>query len=61
MEREIGLSVPNLSIDILDSVKECIETGWVSTGGKYISEFEKNISTYLQTKDAVSVQSGTAG
>ncbi|MDK2946236.1 MAG: perosamine synthetase [Geotoga sp.] len=30
MNKYIPLSVPNLSLDILENVKETIETGWVS-------------------------------
>lgn len=56
----IPLSVPNLSMDILDNVKECIETGWVSTGGKFITEFEEKVAEYVSVDEAVGVQSGTA-
>lgn len=59
--KTIHLSVPNLSIDILENVKETIETGWVSTGGRFIKEFEEKISKYIGVDKAVSVQSGTAG
>lgn len=61
MKREIPLSVPNLDLEILDNLKECIETGWVSTGGRFITEFEKKTAHYVNTPDAVSCQSGTAG
>ena len=57
----IPLSVPNLSIDILENIKETIETGWVSTGGRFITEFEEKIAKYVGVKRAVSCQSGTAG
>ena len=57
----IPLSVPNLSLDILDNIKETIETGWVSTGGRFINEFEEKIAKYVGVEKAVSVQSGTAG
>jgi len=57
----IPLSVPNLSLDILDNLKDTIETGWVSTGGKYIQEFEGKIAKYVGVERAVSCQSGTAG
>jgi len=56
----IPLSVPNLSMDILDNIKECIETGWVSTGGKFITEFEEKVADYVGVDEAVGVQSGTA-
>lgn len=60
-KRQIQLSVPNLDMDIVDNLKECIETGWISTGGRFIAEFEKKIAEYVGTEDAVSAQSGTAG
>lgn len=59
--RMIPLSVPNLSMDILDNIKETIETGWVSTGGRFIKEFEEKLAEYVGVKRAVSCQSGTAG
>jgi len=59
--KTIPLSVPNLSLDILDNVKETIETGWVSTGGRFIQEFEQKIAKYVGVERAVSCQSGTAG
>ena len=59
--KEIPLSVPNLNIDILENLRECIKTGWVSTGGRFITEFEQKLAKYVSVSDAVSVQSGTAG
>ena len=57
----INLSIPNLSMDILENLKECLESGWVSTGGRFIPEFEEKIIKYMKTKYAAGVQSGTAG
>jgi aminotransferase in exopolysaccharide biosynthesis len=48
-------------LDILGNVKETIETGWVSTGGRFIKEFEEKIAKYVGVERAVSTQSGTAG
>lgn len=59
--RTIPLAVPNLSSKILENIKETIETGWVSTGGRFIKEFEKKIADYVGVNRAVSCQSGTAG
>ncbi len=58
--KEIPLSVPNLSSDIVENLRECIKTGWVSSGGKYIVEFEKKLACYLNVDEVVGVQSGTA-
>lgn len=59
--KSIQLSVPNLSMDILDNLKECLESGWVSTGGRFITEFESKMAKYVGVSDAVGIQSGTAG
>ncbi|WP_130861676.1 LegC family aminotransferase [Bacilliculturomica massiliensis] len=61
MRKEIPLSVPNLKSDIISNLEECIESGWVSTGGRFISELESKIADYVQVPEAVSTQSGTAG
>ncbi|MDR1495314.1 MAG: DegT/DnrJ/EryC1/StrS family aminotransferase [Clostridiales Family XIII bacterium] len=59
--KEIPLSVPNLNIGIANSLRECIETGWVSTGGRFITEFEEKVVAYTGAAGAVGCQSGTAG
>ncbi|NRT73699.1 LegC family aminotransferase [Clostridium beijerinckii] len=56
----IPLSVPNLKGNELSYVTNAVEEEWVSTGGKYIDIFEKNISNYLNVESAVACQSGTA-
>lgn len=62
MHKTIGLSIPNLDVEpIIKNLRECIESGWVSTGGKFIGEFEEKIAKYVGAKEAVGVQSGTAG
>jgi aminotransferase in exopolysaccharide biosynthesis len=61
MKREIQLSVPNLNTNIVGNLQECIETGWVSTGGRFIAEFEEKFAKYTGMESAVSTQSGTAG
>ena len=58
----IPLSVPNLNKkEILKNLEECLESGWISTGGKFIPEFEEKVTKYLKVKNAAGVQSGTAG
>lgn len=57
----IPLSVPNLRGKELEYVTNAIRTEWVSTGGPYVNEFEKQVSEYVGSKGAVSCQSGTSG
>ena len=61
MTREyIPLSVPNLKGRELEYVKDAVETEWVSTGGSYINDFEKETAKFVDADKAVAVQSGTA-
>jgi perosamine synthetase len=50
----IGLREKELVLDALDS-------GWVSSIGKYIDAFEENFARYCGTKYALTVSHGTAG
>ena len=45
----------------MENLKECIESGWVSTGGRLITEFENRIAKYVGVKEAVVVKSRTSG
>ena len=54
------LSVPTLTGNELQYVKECIDTEWVSSAGKYVDLFEKNIADYTGSKYAVACVNGTA-
>jgi perosamine synthetase len=41
-------------------VKECLDTGWVSSVGKYVDQFEQKLAEYTGVKRAVAVVNGTA-
>lgn len=43
----------------LPLVKECIETGWISSEGRFIGEFERKWAAYCGVKHGVAVSSGT--
>lgn len=57
----IPLSVPNLAGNELQYVTQAVKTGWVSTAGNYVTDFEKSIADYVGTIGAAACQSGTAG
>lgn len=40
--------------------KECLDTGWVSSVGKYVDEFERRLAEYTGARHAVAVVNGTA-
>ena len=41
-------------------LKDCIDTGWVSSAGAYVEKFEKSISNFTKAKYCVAVVNGTA-
>jgi aminotransferase in exopolysaccharide biosynthesis len=56
----IPLSVPNISGNEWQYVKECLDTEWVSSAGKYVDIFEQKIAQYTGTKYAVACVNGTS-
>ena len=57
---KIPLSVPLLNGNEWKYVKECIDTEWVSSAGKYVDLFEKKIAEYTGSKYAIACVNGTA-
>jgi perosamine synthetase len=60
MSDYIPLSVPSLKGNEWKYLKECIDTEWVSSVGKYVSKFEDDICKYTGAKHAVACVNGTA-
>jgi len=53
------LSGPNINGNEWKYVKECLDTGWVSSVGSYVDQFEKMTAEFAGTKYAVATSSGT--
>lgn len=60
MSKRIPLSVPYLNGSEWKLLKECIQSTWVSSSGKFIHQFEESIAQFTKAKYAVAVSSGTA-
>jgi len=60
MNKHIPLSVPSLRGNEWKYIKECLDTEWVSSAGKYVEQFEKNIASYTGSKFAVACVNGTS-
>ena len=58
--KEIVLSEPNICGNEWHYVKECLDSGWVSSAGKYVDLFGKKIEKYTGTKYAVACVNGTS-
>ncbi|MDI6704624.1 MAG: DegT/DnrJ/EryC1/StrS aminotransferase family protein, partial [bacterium] len=57
----IPLSTPCLNGNEWKYIKECLDTRWVSTAGRYVGRFEEEICKYSGAKYAVACVNGTAG
>jgi perosamine synthetase len=57
---KIPLHEPEFSGREAEYVKDCIETGWVSSAGTYVDRFERDLAQYTGASYAVAVVTGTA-
>ncbi len=56
----IPVNEPHLAKNALKYVSECIKSGWVSSAGRYLKEFEEKFAKHLGVKHAITTTSGTA-
>lgn len=59
-KRMISLSEPEISGNEWKYIKECLDTGWVSSVGGYVEKFEKMLASYSGTGYAVATVNGTS-
>ncbi len=57
----IPLSVPNINGNEWKYIKDCLDTGWISSAGQYVNKFEEVIKNYTGAKFAIACMNGTAG
>ena len=53
------LSAPNISGNEWKYIKDCLDTGWVSSVGAYVEKFEKMTAEFAGAKYAIATSSGT--
>jgi perosamine synthetase len=56
----IPLSVPEIRGNEWIYIKECLDTGWVSSVGEYVNRFESSIARKVHAHSAVATSSGTS-
>jgi perosamine synthetase len=56
----ISVAEPELGDEELTNVIEAVNSGWVSSKGRFIPEFENNFSKYIGVKHGIAVSNGTA-
>lgn len=60
MHKHIPVACPVFTGNEKKYVMDCVETGWISSIGKFIREFEEKFSNFCNTKHAISCSNGTA-
>ena len=60
MKRKIPVAQPEIGDEELENVTAAVKSGWVSSKGPFIDEFEKNFANYIGPKYGVSASNGTA-
>jgi perosamine synthetase len=56
----IPLSVPNISGNEWKYVKDCLDTGWISSVGSYVNQFEQMVADFAGAKYGIAAVNGTA-
>src|SRR5262245_17221928 len=56
----IALSEPELTGREAEYLKACIDTGWVSSGGPFVTRLEQMVAERVGARAGVAVSSGTA-
>ena len=59
-KKVIPLSVPNISGNEWKYVKDCLDTGWISSVGSYVDLFEQKVAEYVGSNYGIAAVNGTA-
>lgn len=57
--RKISILEPDIGEQEISNVLECVTSGWISSQGRFIREFEQDFSNYLGGGFAIAVANGT--
>jgi len=56
----IPLSFPNIAGNEWKYVQDCLDTGWISSAGSYVTKFEQMVADFVGAKYGVAAVNGTA-
>jgi perosamine synthetase len=60
MKRTVPVNTPLLSGNEKKYLMECIDTGWISSEGEFIRQFESKFADYIGTRYGIAVSNGSA-
>ena len=59
MEEIIPVNEPFIGLQEINNVLECLQTGWISSAGHFINDFEERWAAYCGMQYGVAVSNGT--
>lgn len=59
-QASIPLCIPHIDGRVWEYVKECLDTGWVSSAGSFVDRFEAEIAEYIGGGHTIATVNGTA-
>lgn len=59
MKKFIPVAVPHFAGNEKKYVDDCMDTTWISSAGRYVTEFEKQYAEFMGMKEAISCSNGT--
>lgn len=59
-QQVIPLSVPNIAGNEWKYVKDCLDTGWISSVGSYVNQFEQMVADFAGAKYGIAAVNGTS-
>jgi perosamine synthetase len=59
--QRVALHEPSFQGNEWAYIKDCLDTGWVSSVGSYVDRFERDLAAYTGAAHAVVVSNGTSG
>jgi aminotransferase in exopolysaccharide biosynthesis len=57
----IYLNFPDISEKEIQNVSDCVRSGWISSAGTYVNQFEQQVAEYVGAKYGIACMNGTAG
>jgi len=57
----IPLLFPHIIGNEWKYVKDCLDSGWISSAGSYVNEFEQKVADYVGSKYGIACMNGTVG
>jgi perosamine synthetase len=58
--KPIPVNTPLLGGNEQAYLQQCLETGWISSEGPFVQQFEEEFSSYVQRKEGIAVANGSA-